>query len=203
MMPIVEDFMWGISPVVQWLSRNSGYLAGILRPIDLTTYNEKAPQIFHLDTKDINTLTNQMQRIIGRLHAENTVLKNERELLVKKLYEDNVLNIGRELTEQLDSLARAIMTKGEITNFKQFPMAISSGRSHIVLGRLLAISKYHGRYYPILWKEEKLKVITQGVSQYEHVLRDMQSAKEEGAYPYAILSYDESGKFVPKTYMMV
>jgi hypothetical protein len=92
------------------------------------------------------------------------------------------------------------ITQGELTNFKQLPVAISSGKEHLILGRLIAVSRYHDRYYPIVYRKGKIQVMTQGATNLSHVVRHLDDGHKV-TKPFVILSYDTNGRFVPQSYV--
>jgi len=146
-----------------------------------------------IQAKDIKHFDPKVQKLIGQLTAEREKLKADREKLLKMLYEDKVMNIQKDLNNQLNNIVNEIILEGEMHHMTGFPPAISYGDNKVI-GRLLAVSHYNGQWYPVLWKDDGIRVILEGASSYGEVVR----AK---AGNFVIIGYNEKGKYVPKVYM--
>lgn len=164
------------------------------RTIKIIEIPEQSPvtPVF-LRTEDIKHFNRNTQQFIGQLVAERERLKVEKAELIDRLYEDKVLNIRKDLADQLKNIVREVVMEGELHHIGGYPLAISSGDNK-PMGRLLAVSNYHNQWYPILWMNGGIKVILQGASSYGDVVR----AKERN---YVVLGYTARGKFIPKVYM--
>lgn len=146
-----------------------------------------------LRTEDIKHFNKNTQQFIGQLVAERERLKVEKAELIDRLYEDKVLNIRKDLNDQLKNIVREVVMEGELHHMAGYPLAISSGDNK-PMGRLLAVSHYNNQWYPILWVNGGIKVVLQGANSYSDVVR----AKER---KYVVIGYNGRGKFIPKVYM--
>lgn len=146
-----------------------------------------------IQAKDIKHFDPKVQKLIGQLMAEREKLKADREKLLKMIYEDTVMNIQKDLNNQLNNIVNEVILEGELHHMTGYPPAISYGDNKLV-GRLIAVSHYNGQWYPILWKDDGIRVILEGASSYGEVVR----AK---AGEFVIIGYNEKGKYVPKVYM--
>jgi len=170
-------------------------VANLFRRINLVALPEPRERTqVTLQSKDVKYMSKDLQKFIGKIHAENQKLKAENEELIERLYEDKVLNIKKDLSDQIKSIAREVILEGELHLMQGYPKAISYGSDNRVMGRLLGISHYNGLWYPLLWKKDGIRVITQPADTYDEAIR----AKADD---YVILGYDARGKYVPKVYM--
>ena len=164
------------------------------RNIKITVIPEQPPIIpTYLKTEDIKHFNKSTQQFIGQLVAERERLKVEKAELIDRLYEDKVLNIRKDLNDQLKNIVREVIMEGELHHMADYPLAISSGDNK-PMGRLLAVSHYNNQWYPILWMNGGIKVILQGASSYSDVVR----SRERN---YVVIGYNARGKFIPKVYM--
>jgi hypothetical protein len=200
-----ENFLWGVRPIIQWLSEKSSLMARILKPL-MVTKIESEEEITVIDAEAVPKLDAKVQRALGQLQAQVELLKQDKEILIRKIYEDKVMNIGKELTTQLSTIAQQILTKGDLTFYKELPTAISAGREGRAMGILFAVSRYQDRHYPILLRLDpeqslgvRLDVITQGVSSQGQVVKNITYDKAGNAL--AFLSYDANGRFLPTNYV--